>query len=140
MVLDAAVARALFAGTCSARLATVRPDGGPHLVPIVFALVSDCVYFVVDAKPKSTTALQRLANIEAEPRVAVLADHYTDDWTQLWWSRADGRARVIGVDTSEGRAAMDALSERYPIYTEEPPPGPVVAIDVERWTGWRAAG
>ena len=62
------------------RLATIDPDGSPNVVPFVFALIGDTLYTTVDAKPKRTTKLQRLANIERDPRVTVLADHYDEDW------------------------------------------------------------
>lgn len=135
--MDATEARARFAGARVARLATLSNDGKPHIVPIVFALAGDVIYTAVDAKPKSTTVLRRLANIAAHPAVAVLADHYADEWTQLWWVRADGTAGVTDdVGAEEG---LRLLSERYPQYVAQPPPGPVIAIDVARWTGWRAA-
>jgi PPOX class probable F420-dependent enzyme len=122
----------LFATARVARLATVSPDGRPHLVPIVFALVGATIHTAVDAKPKRTRNLKRLANIAADPRVSVLADHYDEDWTQLWWVRADGLARV-----AEGSAeAVAALRARYPQYRETPPPGPFLEIAVERWTAW----
>ncbi|WP_067539469.1 TIGR03668 family PPOX class F420-dependent oxidoreductase [Nocardia crassostreae] len=130
-------ARELFAAERVARLATVSGDGSPHLVPIVFAVLGDIVYTAVDAKPKTITALRRLANIAANPGVAVLADHYTEDWTHLWWVRADGRARI--ADGEEARGALRELSTRYPIYLEQPPPGPVLAVDVTRWSGWSAS-
>jgi PPOX class probable F420-dependent enzyme len=128
-------ARRRFASARVARLATVSPDGRPHVVPIVFAVDGDSLYTAVDRKPKSTTALRRLANIAANPAVSALVDHYADDWTQLWWVRVDGTARV--VDGAE--AALDLLAARYPVYRRERPPGPVVAVTVERWTGWSAA-
>ena len=71
-----------FAASRVARLATATPDGAPHLVPIVFAVRGDTIYHGVDAKPKRTTQLRRLANIAANPRVSVLVDHYDDDWTR----------------------------------------------------------
>lgn len=135
--LGADEARTRFATARVARLATVTPDGRPHVVPIVFALADDVLYSAVDAKPKRTTALQRLANIVANPRVAVLADHYADEWTKLWWVRADGTGRIATGD--EAATALDLLAARYPQYADHPPPGPVLAIDVERWTGWAAA-
>ena len=138
--MTAAEARRRFAGARVARLATADAAGRPHLVPIVFALAGDTIYSAVDAKPKRTRALRRLANIEANPRVAVLADHYDDDWDALWWVRADGAGRVVGDDEPERRAALDRLAERYPQYREQRPAGPVLAIDVERWSGWAASG
>lgn len=128
--------RGRFAEARVARLATVGADGAPHLVPIVFAVTGQRIVTAVDAKPKSTTALRRLANIAANPSVAVLVDHYDEDWTRLWWVRADGRATV--VEGNEATDGLTALTARYRQYDTEPPPGPVIAIDVERWSGWSA--
>jgi PPOX class probable F420-dependent enzyme len=135
--LDEAAARERFAAARVARLATASADARPHLVPIVFTVAGDVVYTAVDAKPKTTVALRRLANLEANPQVAVLADHYEDDWTRLWWVRADGSARLAVGD--EARTALRLLTARYSIYETDPPPGPVLAIDVRRWSGWQAA-
>jgi PPOX class probable F420-dependent enzyme len=133
-------ARARFGAARVARLATVGADGRPHLVPVVFALRGDTLYHAVDAKPKKTTRLRRLANATANPRVALLADHYDDaDWTALWWVRADGAARVLEPGEDEARHAVELLAARYVQYRETPPPGPVLAVDVERWSGWSGA-
>jgi PPOX class probable F420-dependent enzyme len=118
-----------------AHLATVSEDGRPHIVPIVFALEGDTLYFAVDAKPKTTTNLKRLKNIAANPAVSVLVDHYEDDWTKLWWVRADGTAHVV-AETAEAEHAMELLANRYAQYRAAPPPGPVVAIHINRVTGW----
>jgi PPOX class probable F420-dependent enzyme len=118
-----------------ARLATVRPDGRPHVVPICFALADEVVYTAIDHKPKRSTRLVRLANVEANPRVAVLVDHYDDDWSRLWWVRLDGRARVL-ADGEERARALALLADRYAQYARESPTGPVIAIDVEVWRGW----
>jgi PPOX class probable F420-dependent enzyme len=133
-------ARGAFAAARVARLATVGEDGRPHLVPIVFAVDGERVYHAVDHKPKRTTALRRLDNIAAQPHVALLADEYDDDdWTRLWWVRADGAARLLEPGGGEARAAVDLLAARYAQYRAVTPSGTVVAVDVERWTGWRAA-
>jgi PPOX class probable F420-dependent enzyme len=138
MRLPVADARALFGAARVARLATVRPGGAPHLVPVCFALDGDTAYSAVDAKPKRSERLARLANVQAEPRVALLADHYADDWTRLWWVRMDGRACEL-PDGDERRRALALLAERYPQYRAAPPAGPVLAVRAERWSGWRAA-
>ncbi|MGK8508082.1 TIGR03668 family PPOX class F420-dependent oxidoreductase [Nocardia asiatica] len=130
-------ARKRFATSSVARLATVSARLRPHLVPIVFVVAGDVVYTSVDAKPKTTTALRRLDNIAANPAVAVLADRYGDDWSQLWWARADGTARI--ADGAEAQAAIGRLVARYPQYERQPPPGPVIAVDVARWSGWSAS-
>jgi len=130
-------ARALLASARVARLATVRPDGAPHLVPVCFALTGGAIYTAVDGKPKRSPDLARLANIAAEPRVALLADHYEDDWTRLWWVRVDGDASVV-AGTDERERALAALAAAYPQYAAAPPAGAVIAIAPRRWSGWRS--
>jgi PPOX class probable F420-dependent enzyme len=117
------------------RLATVTPDGRPHVVPCCFALVDDVVVTAVDHKPKSTTALRRLENVRARPVASLVVDHYEDDWSALWWVRVDGAARVLD-EGAERTAAIDALAAKYPQYAERPPQGPVLALDVRTWRAW----
>lgn len=125
-----------FAAAPVAALATAA-DGAPHLVPVVFAVSGDTIYTAVDAKRKSTKRLRRLANIEANPRVSLLVDHYTDDWTQLWWVRADGTAEIHphGEQMAIGYALLRA---KYHQYERTALDGPVVAIAVQRWSSWHA--
>jgi PPOX class probable F420-dependent enzyme len=120
-------------------LATVTAGGTPHVVPCCFALHDETIYSAIDAKPKTTLALQRLANIEVNPRASLAVDHYEEDWTKLWWVRADGDARVVDDEAERGRA-LSLLAGKYEQYRSEPPPGPVLAIDVTRWSGWSFAG
>lgn len=136
--LSAAEARRRLAEARVARLATVSADGRPHLVPVTFAVDGDLVYTAVDAKPKSTRDLLRLRNIAANPLVALLADHYADDWSALWWARADGAATVSDDPPVLARATA-LLAARYSQYVGHPPPGPVITIRVARWTGWSAS-
>src|ERR1700730_16834103 len=118
-----------------ARLATAAADGRPHIVPVCFALDGDTLYFAVDGKPKRTSNLKRLRNINANPAVAVVVDHYEDDWTRLWWVRLDGTARIVATG-DETEHALDLLSARYPQYRLARPTGPVVAMAIERMSGW----
>ena len=118
-----------------ARLATVAADGRPHVVPICFALDGDTLYTAVDAKPKSTRALRRLDNIESDPRVEIVIDHYDEDWSKLWWVRLSGRARVIDHDAR----GLELLEAKYPQYRDDPPAGPFVVVEIEGRTGWQAA-
>jgi len=127
--------RERFAACPVARLATVRPDGAPHLVPVVFATSGDTVWLAVDAKPKRTTRLQRLTNLRRDPRCALLADHYEEDWSRLWWVRADGVATVLD-EPGPDHPGVAALVERHPQYRVQPPAGPLVVVRVERWSGW----
>jgi PPOX class probable F420-dependent enzyme len=103
---------------------------------VVFARVGETVWTAVDAKPKSTTALRRLDNVRAHPAVSLLVDHYNDDWATLWWVRADGVATVLDVE--DARDGLDALVAKYPQYQANPPPGPVLRVDVTRWVSWSA--
>lgn len=130
-----AEARERFVAARVARLATADAGGRPHLVPVVFAVEGDRVYTVVDAKPKRTTALRRLRNVAENPWVALLADHYEEDWAALWWVRAEGRGRVVEADAPEARRAVELLRARYP---QQRAAGAVLAVDVERWSGWAA--
>jgi PPOX class probable F420-dependent enzyme len=126
-------------GSAVARLATVTNEGRPHIVPIVFAIDDGTLYFAVDKKPKKTTDLMRLRNIAANPAVSVLVDHYEDDWTKLWWVRADGTASVV-TDRAETERAIDMLAKKYAQHRRTRPAGPVVAIHLDRVTGWSGAG
>ena len=129
--------RERFARARSARLASVRPDGAPHLVPVCFAVVGETVLSAIDSKPKRGGRLQRIENVAREPRVALLADHYEDeDWGALWWVRADGTARVLGAGSDQAEAAVDRLAERYAQYRQTRPSGLVISVEVERWSGW----
>ena len=137
MTDDEAIERASRARV--GRIATVRPDGRPHVVPFVFALVEADqgvrLYWAVDHKPKTSTALQRIENIRANPAVEVVIDEYDDDWSRLWWVRLSGIARVVSSD-DERSIALQALDSKYPRYLTELPEGDVVAIDVRSVTSW----
>jgi PPOX class probable F420-dependent enzyme len=129
--------RGLVAAARVGRLATVDIGGGPHLVPVCFALIGDTAYQAVDHKPKRSQRLRRIANIEATGRVSLLVDEYAEDWSRLWWVRLDGTGRIV-TDEAERARALAALVARYPQYRDTPPAGPVLAIDIARWSGWSA--
>jgi PPOX class probable F420-dependent enzyme len=136
-------ARVRLASVPVVHLATADAAGRPHVVVATFApdfgAEGDRLYTAVDAKPKSTRDLRRLRNIRANPDVAVLADHYEDDWTRLWWVRADATAEVVEDPDAMARP-IALLRERYPQYRAAPPEGPVIVVAVERWSGWAYAG
>jgi len=139
MRLDAAEAQARFIASDVVRLATAGADGAPHLVPCTFAVNgSGRIVIGIDSKPKSSTDLRRLRNIAANPRVSLLADHYSNDWAQLWWARADGLAAVepFGEDHA---AHWELLRGKYPQYDALVPTGPVIVVTVQSWSGWAFA-
>jgi PPOX class probable F420-dependent enzyme len=121
-----------------ARLATVGADGRPHLVPVCIAVLGDTAYTGVDHKPKRSTRLRRIANLERNGLACLLVDAYSEDWSSLWWVRLDGRGRVVD-DADEAARAVAELRRKYEQYDARPPSGPVIAIDIERWVAWSAA-
>ena len=133
-----AEARARFDEAAVARLATVRADGAPHIVPVTFALAGDTIVTAVDGKPKRGAPLRRFENVAADPRVSILVDAYDADWTRLWWARADGRVTVIAAG-AELERALDTLRARYPQYATVALTGPAMLIEVDRWSGWSAS-
>ncbi|MCT9108250.1 TIGR03668 family PPOX class F420-dependent oxidoreductase [Streptomyces mirabilis] len=137
--MDEEEARRRFVAARVARLATVDVEGRPHLVPLVFAARGGEIVTAVDHKPKTSRRLRRLRNIAAHPAVCLLVDAYDEDWEQLWWVRVDGDARVLPPGTQDAyTAAIDLLREKYAQYRQRPPDGPVIAVTVHRWHGWRA--
>jgi PPOX class probable F420-dependent enzyme len=118
-----------------ARMATCDAQGRPHVVPIVFALEGETLYSSVDNKPKRTKDLKRLENIRANPNVEVLVDRYSEDWTDLWWVRVAGPARLLESGPERDKA-LRLLTEKYAQYADYPPDGRVVAIDISRVSSW----
>ena len=119
-------------------LGTAGVDGQPHVVPVCFVLIDEIAYTAVDHKPKRTTQLRRLANVTATGHACLLVDHYREDWSSLWWVRLDGHGRVV-EDPSEVARALAGLQDKYRQYAELAPTGPVLAVDVTRWSSWSAA-
>jgi PPOX class probable F420-dependent enzyme len=130
-------ARRRFARARVATLATVDGSGAPHLVPVTFAVDGDTVWSAVDAKPKRGTELRRHVNIRTQPRVSLLAQHWDEDWSLLWWVRADGLAVVTNEHGTVARA-IRLLREKYHQYAEVGVSGPVIEVTVEGWRGWAA--
>jgi PPOX class probable F420-dependent enzyme len=130
--LGTEVCRERLAAADRAILASAGADLRPHLVPVTFALDGDELVIAIDQKPKSTIDLRRLRNIAWNPQVAVLCDQYDSDWTQLWWVRADGAARI----DQQNPAAVESLVAKYPQYRLDPPRGPVITVTIDNWAGW----
>jgi len=121
-----------------ARLATVDTGHSPHLVPVCFALHESTVYVSVDQKPKTkpAAALQRLRNLRANSAVAMLVDHYEEDWSRLAWVMLRGRAEILEAG-AEHDMAQALLRKRYAQYRSmQLAPLPVIAMRIERSIGW----
>jgi PPOX class probable F420-dependent enzyme len=112
-------------------LATVHAERGVDAVPVVFVVDGEQVLLPVDTvKAKSTTRLQRLANLADDPRCVLLVDHYDEDWSRLWWVRVHATASV-----HDGRA--DALT-RFAQYGQEGSVAATIVLRPEEITGWRS--
>ena len=136
MRMDQKACRDLMTAARVGYLATSGVDRQPHIVPVTFAVVQDRVVTSVDHKPKSTTALRRLSNIAENPSVAILCDHYEEDWRRLWWVRADGTAETAD-DEIVRAAALRELAAKYRQYRDDPPQGPVLVVTIKSWIGWQ---
>jgi PPOX class probable F420-dependent enzyme len=138
--IPAAAARRLLEGRSLGRLSTLGRDAAPVVVPIVYVLLGDELWSPIDGKPKSGVELARVRNVRRDPRVCVLIDEYSEDWSQLWWIRIDGRARVESADA--GAVAVAALRRKYPQYASTPqldPSRTLLAIRIARITTWSAS-
>jgi PPOX class probable F420-dependent enzyme len=120
-----------------ARLGSLTPDGRLHLVPICFAVDRDTLYTAIDAKPKRSQRPQRLANVLAHPDVCVLVDEWDEDWSQLWWVRVRGRARVLEAG-EECERAHELLRRKYEQYAAHEL-GDVIAVDLAERRSWAAS-
>ncbi len=124
-----------------AHLATVAPDGRPHVVAICYAFDGENFYSVIDPKPKRVPPerLTRVRNIRANPYVCLLVDHYEENWEKLMYVQVHGRAEIIFAGEELGRAVR-LLREKYPQYrTMAIDSGPVIKILPERFVVWRAS-
>jgi PPOX class probable F420-dependent enzyme len=128
-----------------AHLATLCPDGRPHQVPIVFAVVGGALWSPIDGKPKAGGEPARVRNIRGQPAASVLLDDYGPDWRQLWWLRVDGRARVMEggrlAGSGELASVEAALRAKYPQYGDVPlfrGAPMLLRIAVERLRSWCA--
>jgi PPOX class probable F420-dependent enzyme len=104
-----------------ARLALNDLDGLPEALPIVFARVDDSLWSPIDGKPKGPAgAMGRLARLAHSPKVMLVLDHYTEDWSDLWWLRLRAEAEIIVGKHPEWLPAVDALAAKYPQYQVTP--------------------
>ena len=123
-----------------AHLATASSDGDPHVVAVTFVLIEDDIFFAIDEKPKTTTRLRRVTNIEQNPRATLLVDVYDDDWSKLGWAMLRGQAAIIAPGDQSAPPRDEILAElraKYPEYHEHNLAGrPLIRLSVERVTSW----
>jgi len=126
-----------------ARLATAERSGAPHAVPLCFWFDGARFYFIIDEKPKAQSGLRlkRMRNIAENPQVALIVDHYEEDWGALAFVMVRGRARVIDNDDEEYLLAMRNLRDKYQQYRAmalTPDRNPIVCIEPARVNVWGA--
>ena len=130
-------ARAFLESQRSGHLATADASGAPHVIPVVYALLDDAIFIAIDEKPKTTTRLKRVRNIEENPRAALVVDRYDDDWTKLGWVLLRGPASVLEPGSPGTAEAIAALRARYPQYESMAlEDRPLIRLDVHRVTTW----
>ncbi|MBV8456794.1 MAG: TIGR03668 family PPOX class F420-dependent oxidoreductase [Acetobacteraceae bacterium] len=120
-----------------AHLATADRNGIPHVIPICYAVAEDRLYVAIDEKPKRhNQPLKRLRNITENPAVAVIVDHYEEDWSRLGWVLLRGRATLLH-DGPEFTTGLALLRARYPQYDSmNLETNPIIAVHIERVTSW----
>jgi len=123
-----------------AHLATASSAGAPHNIPLCFWFDGARFYFVIDEKPKraSGTGIKRMRNIAENPRVALVIDHYEENWQQLAYVLIHGIARIVD-DADEYARAIQQLRHKYSQYramTLTQDKNPLVRIEPERVHAW----
>lgn len=130
-----------WAASCRvAHLCTLRPDGSPHIVPIVFVIDDDVLWSPIDGKRKQARRLVREHNVRNDARASVLFDHYAEDWQHLAWLRLDGGARVVDA-TAQRDHFTKLLTAKYPQYASTPPfaePPRLLRFTWQRVSAWQA--
>ena len=121
------------------RLATATSDGTPHVIPVCYACDGASLYIALDAKPKRVAPerLRRIRNILENPRVALVIDRYSDDWSQLAYLLIQGIAVLVRSDQADHSRAVALLRERYVQYLTMPiEQQPVIAIRPATVVAW----
>lgn len=144
--------RAFITGRRRAILATLMASGQPRLVPICFVLADPdpedprtFLYSPLDEKPKRSVdvrALARVRDIAARPDVTLLFERWSEDWSQLAWLRARGRALLMEPhdDVEAHRWAVQALRWKYPQYhAHHIEISPMIRIAIDEAVSWRIA-
>ena len=140
MKLSSEQARSRLAAHVHGVLATLHPQRGPDPQPVVYAVSDDGhVGVPIDrVKPKASSRLQREDNLAADPRGALLVEHWdTDDWSRLWWVRAD-LEHVLDPSTQLLDDLADRLADTVPQYADKPFHR-VLVCRIVRVTGWSAS-
>ncbi|MQF65399.1 TIGR03668 family PPOX class F420-dependent oxidoreductase [SAR202 cluster bacterium AC-409-J13_OGT_754m] len=138
MVLIPIKLKSLIADSSIAYLATVSNKGHPHIVPICFVLRDQNFYSLIDNKPKDVQLLKlrRVQNIISNPKVALIVNHYEDDWNKLWHILLKGHGSLV-VNELERTAAIKSLKQKYRQYLDmDVDLNPVIKISPTSIVSW----
>lgn len=127
----------MLAGEQVGHLGLLDRDDRPRVLPVTFAPAEAAIWSAIDAKPKRTPEPARVRWLRRRPEAALCVDVYDDDWSRLAWVQLLGRVDVLAL--GDGPAGLEALTAKYPQYREQPPPGPLLRLEVQRALAWRAA-
>ncbi len=133
--------RAFLAAQRVARLASADAAGRPHIVPVCYVCDGELIFIALDEKPKRVGALElkRVRNIHENPHVALVVDHYSEDWSQLAYVLIRGTATLLPVGAPQHEHAVALLRQRYPQYrTMHIEAQPVIAIQPAKVISWGA--
>ena len=128
----------LLAGTRIGHLSTSDTAGAAHVIPICYAFDGHSIYSVLDQKPKRTSLirLRRVKNILANPQVALVVDHYEEDWTRLWYILVTGHAELL-LEGDEREQAIGKLRDKYQQYRDmDIDLNPVIKITPVKIVSW----
>jgi PPOX class probable F420-dependent enzyme len=120
------------------RLGLLDLEGAPRVQPVTFAVAEGRVWSAIDRKPKRTAEPARIRFLRRDPRAALTVDRYSEEWDRLAWVQVLGTVEVMEME--EAGPGLRALADKYEQYRGEPPPGPVLALDPDRFLAWRARG
>ena len=138
MVRLSSIQARLLATAHLGHLATADAAGAPHVVPVCYALKGHSIYSVLDQKPKraALARLRRVKNIQANPQVALVVDHYEEEWGRLWYILVTGHAELL-LEGDQRVEAIGMLREKYHQYEGmEIDPNPVIKITLARAVSW----
>lgn len=120
-----------------AHFASADASGQPHVVPICYAVVAQCLYFSIDEKPKRTSAgLRRIRNIQSNPKVSIIVDHYEEDWSRLGWVMLNGNAEVLDTGDEHARAQKRLVQRYHQLGAMNISNLPVVATRIQSVSSW----
>lgn len=138
MVQLSSIQARLLAGARIGHLSTSDTTGAAHVIPVCYAFDGHSIYSVLDQKPKRTslTRLRRVKNILANPQVALVVDHYEEEWTRLWYILVTGHAELL-VEGDEREQAIVKLREKYQQYRDmDIDLNPVIKITPVKVVSW----